>query len=74
MTQFYLFEHPNCDLSPQFKTKKRSKWKIPLIADLSFPFATGLSYFRTDYGKNDKVAVRYDNLPTNVLDLGLGDG
>ncbi|PIR92704.1 hypothetical protein COU01_00325 [Candidatus Falkowbacteria bacterium CG10_big_fil_rev_8_21_14_0_10_44_15] len=32
----------------------------------------GLSYFRTDYGKNDKVAVHYDNLPTNILDLGWG--
>ncbi|MDP3899848.1 MAG: outer membrane protein transport protein [bacterium] len=30
----------------------------------------GVSYFRTDYGKNDQVAVRYDNLPVNVLDLG----
>jgi long-subunit fatty acid transport protein len=32
----------------------------------------GMSYFRTDYGRNDQVAVRHDNLPTNILDLGWG--
>ncbi|MFA5318037.1 MAG: outer membrane protein transport protein [Patescibacteria group bacterium] len=32
----------------------------------------GLSYFRTDYGKNGEVSVDYDNLPTNTMDLGWG--
>ncbi len=30
----------------------------------------GASYFRTDYGKNNKVGIDYDNLPTNVMALG----
>jgi len=30
----------------------------------------GLSYFRTDYGDNDKVDIHYDNIPVNTLHLG----